>query len=316
MLSWKRASVAAATVAALTTAVPSQAAEFPTKPITILAAFAAGGGTDAVMRAMAEPLAQSLGQTVLVQNKPGAGGGVAAMAVKTAEADGYLLIGTGSLTYAFEPLVLKTQYDLNDFAHIAIVSKFEDGLFTHPSRPYKSMRDVINAAKAENRDIKYASQYQLDKLIFEYVAKKEGIKIIPVPTGGGNGAVQAVLANQVDFGFSGGTFGPQAETGALRVIGSMMTERMGRFPEILSMADNGWDIGGGNYLMVSAPKNTPKPVVEKLAKAMAEATKAPNVQAVVRSRYMKENLFIGPDKIDATLETDLKKYTDLLARVK
>lgn len=316
MLSWKSVSVAAATVAALMIAAPSQAADFPTKPITIIVGFAPGGGTDAVLRAMAEPLGRSLGQTVLVQNKPGAGGGVAAMAIKAAEPDGYTLIGTGSLTYAFEPLVLKTQYDVKDFAHIAIVSKFEDGLFTHPSRPYKSMRDVIDAAKAEKRDIKYASQYQLDKLIFEYVAKKEGIKIIPVPTGGGNGAVQAVLANQVDFGFSGGTFGPQSETGEVRVIGSMMTERMGRFPEINSMVDNGWDIGGGNYLMVSAPKNTPKPVVEKLAKAMAEATKAQNVQTVVRSRYMKENLFIGPDKIDATLEADLKKYTDLIARVK
>jgi tripartite-type tricarboxylate transporter receptor subunit TctC len=316
MLSWKSASVAAAALAALTLAGPSWAQEFPTKPITIFVGFAAGGGTDAVIRAMAEPLTKSLGQTVLVQNKPGAGGGVSAMAVKAAEPDGYTLIGTGSLTYTFEPLVLKTQYDAKDFAHIAIVSKFEDGLFTHPSRPYKSMRDVINAAKAENRDIKYASQYQLDKLIFEYVAKKEGIKIIPVPTGGGNGAVQAVLANQVDFGFSGGTFGPQAETGEVRVIGSMMTERMGRFPEIFSMVDNGWDIGGGNYLMLSAPKNTPKPVLDKLAKAMEEATKAPNVQAVVRSRYMKENLFIGPDKVDATLDADIKKYTDLIARVK
>jgi len=316
MLSWKCASVAAVALAALTIAGPSRAADFPTKPITIIVGFAPGGGTDAVLRAMAEPLGRSLGQTVLVQNKPGAGGGVAAMAVKAAEPDGYTLIGTGSLTYAFEPLVLKTQYDVKDFAHVAIVSKFEDGLFTHPSRPYKSMRDVIDAAKAEKRDIKYASQYQLDKLIFEYVAKKEGIKIIPVPTGGGNGSVQAVLANQVDFGFSGGTFGPQAETGEVRVIGSMMTERMGRFPEILSTVDNGWDIGGGNYLMVSAPKNTPKPVIDKLAKAMAEAANAQNVQAVVKSRYMKENLFIGPDKIDATLEADIKKYTELLARVK
>ena len=96
---------------------------------------------------------RSLGQTVLVQNKPGAGGGVAAMAVKAAEPDGYTLIGTGSLTYAFEPLVLEDRsMTSRDFAHIAIVSLFQDGLFTHPSRPYKSMRDVIDAAKAEKRD--------------------------------------------------------------------------------------------------------------------------------------------------------------------
>jgi tripartite-type tricarboxylate transporter receptor subunit TctC len=316
MQKWKYASVAAAVLAAAMSMVTHvEAADFPSKPINIFVGFAAGGGTDAVIRAMAEPMSQSLGQTVIVQNKPGAGGGVAAMAVKASEADGHTLIGTGSLTYTFEPLVLKTQYQHTDFAHVAVTNLFQDGLFTHPSRPYKSMRDIIDAAKAEKRDIKYASQYQLDKLIFEYVAKKEGVKIIPVPTGGGNGAVQAVLANQVDFGFSGGTFGPQAEAGALRVIGAMSLERLERFPDTPSMKDNGWDIGGENYVVLSAPKNTPKAVVEKLGKAIEAALKAPNVQAVVKARYMKE-LFIGPDKADAAIETQHKKYVDLLERVK
>jgi tripartite-type tricarboxylate transporter receptor subunit TctC len=315
MLNWKSASVATVALAALTLAGPSWAADFPTKPINIIIGFAPGGGTDAVVRAAAEPLGGALGQTVIAQNKPGAGGGVAAMAVKAAEADGHTLIATGSVTYTFEPLVLKTQYDVKDFAHVAVISLFQDGLFTHPSRPYKTMRDVIDAAKAEKRDVKYASQYQLDRLIFEFVAKKEGVKIIPVPTQGGNGTVQAVLANQVDFGFSGGTFGPHAESGALRVIGAMSSERMERFPDIPSLRDHGWDISGGNYLIISAPKNTPKPVVEKLAKAFAESMKAPAVQAVVKSRYMKD-VFIGPDKVDPALDGQLKRYADLIQRVK
>lgn len=273
MLNWKLGSLAAVTLATLTMAGPAAAADFPAKPISIFVGFGAGGGTDALIRAIAEPMAQSLGQAVIVQNKPGAGGGVAAMAIKAAEPDGYTLIGTGSLTYTFEPQVLKSQYAYSDFTHIAITNLFQDGLFTHPSRPYKNMRDVVNAAKAEKRDIKYASQYQLDKLIFEYVGKQEGVKFIPVPTQGGNGSVTATLGNQVDFGFSGGTFGPHAETGALRVIGSMMTERMERFPDVASMKDNGWNIGGENFIIISAPKNTPKAVVAKLGKAIEEAMK-------------------------------------------
>jgi tripartite-type tricarboxylate transporter receptor subunit TctC len=177
------------------------------------------------------------------------------------------------------------------------------------------MRDVVNAAKAEKRDIKYASQYQLDKLIFEYVGKQEGVKFIPVPTQGGNGSVTATLGNQVDFGFSGGTFGPHAETGALRVIGSMMTERMERFPDVASMADNGWNIGGENYIIISAPKNTPKAVVDKLGKAMEDGMKSASAQNVMKSRYMK-NIFIGPDGVDAAVEKQFKKYTDLIARTK
>jgi tripartite-type tricarboxylate transporter receptor subunit TctC len=294
---------------------PVAAEDFPTKPINIIIGFGAGGGTDAVVRAVAEPMSKSLGQPILVINKPGAGGGVAAMDIKNAKPDGYTIYAGGSLTFAFEPLVLKTQYKYDDFDHIAMISLFQDGLFTHPSRPYKSMRDVINTAKAEKRSIKYASQYQLDRLIFAYVAKKEGVEIIPLPTQGGNGAVTATLANQVDFGFSGGTFGPHVESGALRMIGSMMAERLERFPDILSMHDNGWMIGSGNYLIVSTTKGTPKAVIDKLGAAFQAGMKTEAVQNVVKSRYMKD-VFIGPDKAGEVVKAEFDKYAKLVAENK
>ncbi len=304
-----------AAILAVTPAGPVAAQDFPTKPINIVIGFGAGGGTDAVVRAVAEPMTKSLGQPILVTNKPGAGGGVAAMDIKGAKPDGYTIYAGGSLTFAFEPLVLKTQYAHDDFEHIALISYFQDGLFTHPSRPYKSMRDIIDTAKAEKRSIKYASQYQLDKLIFAYVAKKEGVEIIPVPTQGGNGAVTMTLANQVDFGFSGGTFGPHHESGALRIIGSMMADRMERFPEILSMHDNGWMVGSGNYLIVSTTKGTPKAVVDKLAAAFKEGMQSAAVQGAVKSRYMKD-VFIGPDKAGAVVKAETDKYAKMVAENK
>ncbi|MGE0768470.1 MAG: tripartite tricarboxylate transporter substrate binding protein [Hyphomicrobiaceae bacterium] len=291
------------------------AQDYPTKPINIIVGFGAGGGTDAFVRAVAEPMSKALGQPILVTNKPGAGGGVAAMTIKNAAPDGYTLIATGSLTYSFEPQVLKTQYSYKDFEHVAITTLFQDGLFVHPSRPYKSMKDIINAAKAEKRPIKYASQYQLDRLIFRYVAKKEGVEIIPVPTQGGNGAVQATLANQVDFGFSGGTFGPQVESGALRLVGSMMAERMERFPDILSMHDNGWDIGSGNYIIFSTTKGTPKAIVDKLSSAILEAAKADAPRAIVKARYMKEDLHNAADSVKV-LERQLARYGKMIAENK
>ena len=298
-----------------TLAGPVAAEDFPTKPINIVIGFGAGGGTDAVVRAVSEPMTKLLGQPILVTNKPGAGGGVAAMDIKRANPDGYTIYAGGSLTFAFEPLVLKTQYKWDDFDHIAMISLFQDGLFTHPSRPYKNMRDIINAAKAEKRSIKYASQYQLDKLIFAFVAKQEGVEIIPVPTQGGNGTVTATLANQVDFGFSGGTYGPHVESGALRMVGSMMAERMERFPDVMSMHDNGWMIGSGNYLIVSTTKGTPKAVLEKLGNAFREGMKTEAVQNVVKSRYMKD-VFIGPDKAGEVVKSELDKYAKLIADTK
>lgn len=301
--------LAAMSLAATAGSVVAQ--DFPTKPINIIVGFGAGGGTDAFVRAVAEPMTQALGQPVLVTNKPGAGGGVAAMTIKNAEPDGHTLIATGSLTFAFEPLILKAQYNYQDFEHVAITTLFQDGLFVHPSRPYKTMKDIIAAAKAEKRPIKYASQYQLDRLIFRFVAKQEGVEIVPVPTQGGNGAVQAVLANQVDFGFSGGTFGPQVEAGALRLVGSMMAERMERFPDLPSMHDNGWEIGSGNYIIFSAPKGTPKAVVDKLSAALLDAAKLDAPRAVVKARYMKEDLH-DPASTLKVLEGQIARYTKMI----
>lgn len=290
---------------------PAVAQDFPTKPISIIVAFGAGGGTDAFIRAISEPLSQALGQPVLVTNRPGAGGGVAAMAVKNAPADGHTLVATGSITYTFEPQVLKTQYTYKDFEHISIPVLFQDGLFTHPSRPYKNMKDIIATAKAEKRSIKYASQFQLDRLIFGYVAKQEGVEIIPVPTQGGNGAVQAVLANQVDFGFSGGTFGPHVETGALRLIGAMSANRMERFPDIPSMKDNGWDVGSENYIVISSGKGTPQATIDKLAKAIEAASKLDAPKAIVKARYMKEVSF-GPGAAEKELERQHESFAKMI----
>jgi tripartite-type tricarboxylate transporter receptor subunit TctC len=305
----------AATLLSAALAGTAVAEDFPTKPITIVIGFGAGGGTDAVVRAVAEPMSKALGQPILVVNKPGAGGGVAAMDIKKANPDGYTIYAGGSLTFAFEPLVLKTQYKWDDFEHIAMISLFQDGLFTNPRRPYKNMRDIINAAKAEKRSIKYASQYQLDRLIFAYVGKQEGVQIIPVPTQGGNGTVTATLADQVDFGFSGGTYGPHVESGALRMVGSMMAERMERFPDVPSMHDNGWMIGSGNYLIVSTTKGTPKAVIDKLGAAFHEGMKTEMVQNVVKTRYMKD-VFIGPDKANQVVKQELDKFAKLIADTK
>lgn len=306
------------TAVVMAVALASQAAAqgtFPDKPISIVIGFGAGGGTDAVVRAVAEPMSKKLGQTILVTNKPGAGGGVAAMEIKSAKPDGYVIYAGGSLTFAFEPQVLQTQYKHDDFEHIALISLFQDGLFTHPSRPYKTMKDVIAAAKAEKRSIKYASQFQLDRLIFASVAKQEGVEIIPVPTQGGNGAVTATLANQVDFGFSGGTFGPHVKSGALRLIGAMSLEPMERFPDLAGMKANGWKFGSENYLIVSTTKGTPKAVVDKLAEAFKEGMATATVQGVVKSRYMKD-VFIGSDKAGEVVKQQTERYAQMIKESK
>ena len=140
----------------------SGADDYPSKPITIVVAYAAGGGTDLLVRTLVEPLQQALGQQILVQNTPGAGGGVAAVKVKGSAADGYTFIATTSSTFTLEPQVQKTAYQLDDFTHVGTLAQFQGAIFTRADKPFSTWPELVAHVKAEKRPIKYASFFMLD----------------------------------------------------------------------------------------------------------------------------------------------------------
>lgn len=151
-------SFAAAALAAVTAlAATPAAAEFPEKPITIIVGYAAGGGTDAIVRVMAEPMGKILGEKILVQNVSGGGGAVAATRVGAADADGYTLIATTSSTYTVEPRFVEMAYKADDFDHISILGAFQGVYFTRADKPFNSLAELIATARKEGRSIKYGS---------------------------------------------------------------------------------------------------------------------------------------------------------------
>lgn len=284
---------------------------FPSKPITIVVGYGAGGGTDAVVRVLAEPLGQILKTTILVQNTPGAGGGVAATKVARSPADGYTLLATTSSTFSLEPQAGRTAYTNADFTHVATISQFQGAMFAKSDKNYNTLPQLIELAKKENRPIKYASFFLVDKLVMNYIGKIEGVQMIAVPVKGGNGAVQAALSGDVDLAYSGGSWAPHVESGAAKALFATSYDRLKLAPKLVSMKDLGYPIGTTSYLTLSAPKGTPQNVVDTLAKAIESALMAEMVQKAASTRYM-DATFYGPQETAKILATESDSFATML----
>jgi tripartite-type tricarboxylate transporter receptor subunit TctC len=284
---------------------------FPSKPITVIVGYGAGGGTDAVVRALTEPLGKILDATILVQNVSGAGGGVAASRVARSDADGYTLLATTSSTFSLEPQATKTAYKNDDFQHIATIAQFQGAMFAKADKPYQTLPQLVDLAKKENRPIKYASFFLVDKLVMNYIGKIEGVEMIPVPVKGGNGAVQTALSGDVDIAYSGGSWAPHVESGAAKVLFATSYDRLKLAPNLVSMKDLGYPLGTTSYLTLSAPKGTPKAVVDKLAAAVEQAMAAELVQKAASSRYM-DGTFYGPAQTTVILQIESDSFATML----
>lgn len=286
---------------------------FPSKPITVIVGYGAGGGTDAVVRALTEPLGKILNTTILVQNVSGAGGGVAASRVARSDADGYTLLATTSSTFSLEPQAAKTAYKNDDFQHIATIAQFQGAMFAKADKPYQTLPQLIDLAKKENRPIKYASFFLVDKLVMNYIGKIEGVEMIPVPVKGGNGAVQAALSGDVDIAYSGGSWAPHVESGAAKVLFATSFDRLKLAPNLVSMKDLGYPLGTTSYLTLSAPKGTPKVVVDKIAAAVEQAMAVELVQKAASSRYM-DGTFYGSSQTTEILQTESDSFATMLKK--
>ena len=302
-------------IAAVGLAGVAPAAEFPTKPVTLIIGFQAGGGTDVMARALAEPMAKLLGQPVLVQNKPGAGGGVAALFVAGAEPDGHTVVVTTSTTYTLEPQLQKVAYKNEDFLHVANVGQFQEAIFSKAGSPYKSLKEMVAFAKKEGRPLKYASFYQLDKMFTAYIAAKEGVQVIPVPVKGGAGVMPAVLGGHVDFGWSGGSFAPHVRAGTIDLLGVMTYERQAAFPEAPGMKDFGYDVGTEVFITVSTAAKVPKAAAEKLAAAM-KASQSNKIFVDAMNARNQLILFNGPSEMPALMKKQTEMYAKLVAQMK
>ena len=254
---------------------------YPSKPITMIVPFPPGGVADIVGRPLAAAMEKTLKQPIVVTNRTGAGGAVGMAAAAKAPADGYTVLMALSSISIF-PVSdringKQPQYELADFAPIALITADPTVLVVRADSPYQNLKDFVAAAKADPGKINYSSSgvYGTLHVAMEIFANAAGIKLFHVPYQGGGPALTALLGGQVEALASGpAPAAAQMKGGKVRALASWSTERLKMLPDIPTFKELGYDAEFYIWSGVFVPAATPAPVVSRLRRAVGEAAKS------------------------------------------
>ena len=296
-------------------AAQAQAPAWPAKPIRIVVGFAPGGTTDVMARVMAQSLGEALGQPVLVDNKPGAGGNVAATEVIRAPADGYtFLIAPTSVETANPFLFKQTISPAKDLTPVAGVGRSQMYLVVKPQSTFKDAREFIAYAKANPGKLSYASAGPgtPPHLAAEMFKRVTGIFATHIPYRGAAPALQDVMAGQVDYVMDPGIAFPHVRSGKVRMLAVAGANRSSFFPDVPTLAELGFkgaelDIWFGMW----APKGTPPDITARMVREVAKALSLP----ATRTRYESlgaEPVGLGNAEFKSLLTSETKMLSALI----
>lgn len=266
--------------AAFATSLPVAAQEFPSKPITFVVPFAAGSATDLIARALGQAVTQSTGKSVIVENKGGASGMIAAQAAARASADGYTVLITTNTTHAAnEHLYKKLPYDpVKDFVPLAGLGKGGQVLVVNSNSPFKSVKELVEHAKNNPGKLSFGSGSSSSRMAGEMLKQLAGVDILHVPYKSNPLAITDLMGGQIDLMITDVSTGvPQIQAGKLKALGFSTTERSVMLPDVPTIAEAG--VSGynmGYWFAAYAPAGTPPQVVTKLTKLLGDAVESPS----------------------------------------
>jgi tripartite-type tricarboxylate transporter receptor subunit TctC len=271
-------------VAGLALAGPAKAQDYPSKPIRLVVPFAAGGATDVLARLVGERLTASLGQQVVVDNRPGAGGNIGSDLVARAEPDGYTILMGAVGTHAINPsLYPKMPYDpVKDFAPVTLVASVPNVLVVNPEVPANSVQELIDLAKANPGELNFASSGNGTSIHLsgELFKAMTGTDIVHVPYKGSGPAVTDLLGGQVQMMFDNMPSSlPHVKAGKLRALGVTSAKRSPALPEVPTIAEAGVpSYDATSWFGILAPAGTSEPVVTRLQGAIVQALGEPEMR--------------------------------------
>lgn len=268
-------------------------ASWPEKPITISVGFGAGGTTDVVARAVADIVSKKLGQPVIIENKPGAGGAVAVTTLKSMPADGYNLVATTSTTITLDPQMTQLAFGVSDFTYIAATGEFPEAFIAKPESGWKTLADAFKAIQGSGGKSTYSSSTSVDRIMTAALGKKIGISLVPVPTRSGAEVVTQVLGGHTPLGYSSGAYYPQAKEGKLAVLAVLGEQRLKGLPETPTLKELGYGLSSVNVVLFVAPKNLPADVAKTLTDAFAAANADPAIVSLMENRSLTPFTEIG-----------------------
>jgi tripartite-type tricarboxylate transporter receptor subunit TctC len=289
-------------------------ADYPSRPITIVVPYAAGGATDLLARMIAEQLKSGLGATVVVENKPGAASTVGGSHVAKAAPDGYTLLMATSTTLAIsKALYKKLPYDpVADFTPITLVAAVPFSLVVNPSLPVNSLKDFIAYAKSKPGELSYGSSGNGSPhhLGAEMLKTAAGLDIRHVPYRGSVPAMQDVIGGHIPFMFVDLQPAlPHIREGKLKVLGVTTASRVAAAPDIPTLAEAGLP----GYELVAwqgvvAPAGVPRPIVDRLAKQISALVSAPETRTKLLGIALEPLPGSTPDSFAAFVKSEVERW--------
>lgn len=290
-------------------------AAYPSRPIHLIVGFTPGTAADISGRAFANGAEGSLGQKIVVEDKPGAGSSVAAEYVARAPKDGYTLFLSSLSIVTSQVMNPDTAFDLTkDFAPVALLSSGAVVLVVSTQSNLHSVADLIALAKSKPGEVLCANAGigSLPHMAAEYFAQRAGIKLVHVPYPGSPQAVNDLVAGRVTMFFSpASTVIGQIAAGKIIALATAATKRAGALPQVPSMAEVGMpDFDTSLWFGLMAPAGTPQTAIDKIAKAAEAAMRAPQAVELLKKQGF-DPIGEGPDRFGPYLRSEIARWTDV-----
>ena len=287
----------------------TSAQAFPGRPLKLIVAFPAGGPTDITMRVLADNASKILGQSVVIENKPGAGGTLPAQTLQSTPADGYTLAQIPLGVFRL-PYTTKITWDpIKDLAYVLNVTGYAFGLVVPADSPLKSWTHFVGWAKANPGKLSYGSTGTMTSphLTMELIAQKLGIELLHVPYKGSADLMQSILGGNIMAAADSTGFAPQVEAGKLRVLNTWGEQRLAKFPDAPTLKELGLGLVQNSPFGIAAPRGTPPAVVKRLHDAFKQAMEQPSYTSALAKYDMVPMYMSTPAYSKFAQETFLRE---------
>jgi tripartite-type tricarboxylate transporter receptor subunit TctC len=293
---------------------PTMAAEFPTRAVTVYCAYAPGGSTDMALRILADTTKKHLGQTVVVENRTGGGGTVAAATMSaTAKPDGYILASVPAAIFRY-PHMMKTTFDpLTDFTYIINIASYTMGIVVRLDSPWKTFKDFMDYAKANPEKVVYASAGagSTGHLVMEKLGLKFGLKFVHIPTKGGKEPVAALLGNQVNA-ISDSVEGVDPKS--FRILATFGAQRLKRLADIPTAQELGYGFIQFAPLGIAGPKGMDAKIVKILHDAFKKGMDDPAYDQILE-KYDMLKVYKNPQDYTSFARTMFLEEKEIIEKL-
>ena len=298
----------------------AHAQPWPSKPIKFIVAYPPGGGADIGARLLAEPLQKALGQTIVVENRAGAGGTIGTTMVARAEPDGYTLLFAASSEISIAPVTVKAlAYDPEkDLQPVSMLGRWPHVLAAYPGFPPNTLPELVAYVKANPRKVSYSSfgNNTANHLTGELFKAEAGIDSLHVPYKGSGPSITDLIGGQVQYTFdSPAAVLAHVKGGKLKAITVTGAQRLTSLPAVPAMAESGYgSVIGGAWVGLIAPAKTPKAIVERLHAEIAAAVQSPEMRAQLESRSIQP---VGdtPEQFGRFIQSEIGKWREAVPKI-